>query len=216
MRTLAVVSVVAAPLALAEGLGDDRRAASGPSRLIISEVVDGTLAGGNPKFVEITNTGDRPFTFRGGGVIIQANRSTDLDIDVDLSGVRIGAGESFVIQSAKNDGQLHYEQTYDDPADMYADAFFGNGNDRYLLTDADDASSVLDIFGENGVDGEGSSWEYTDSHAHRVERVAEGSGATFEPGEWEVAEPGSLAGVNDAAERELIRAATTPGRHTFR
>ena len=43
-----------------------------PCCLIISEVVDGDRAGGNPKFVEITNTGSTNYTFSNGGIIVQS------------------------------------------------------------------------------------------------------------------------------------------------
>ncbi len=45
--------------------------------LIISEVVDATLGGGNPKFVEITNTMATDFTFTGGGIVMQSNAGSD-------------------------------------------------------------------------------------------------------------------------------------------
>ena len=112
--------------------------------LIISEIVDGTVNDGNPKFVEITNTGNAPFTFVAGGLIVQSNNSTDRAIDVDLSGVTILAGQSYVIATTANDGQAVFEATYGFAADLYVDALLGDGNDRFILTDTADGSHLLD------------------------------------------------------------------------
>lgn len=196
-------------------------AASANANLIISEVVDGTRAGGNPKFVEITNTGASDFTFAGGGIINQSNASTDLNIDVDLTGVTIPAGDSYVIQSSSNDGQTVFEDTYGFPADLYTPAFFSNGDDRYILATADDglgvATVLADIYGEIDVDGTGTAWEFTDGYAFRNPTVLSGNGGVFDISEWTVGGVNSLEdpGFDDAAEVVLILANTTPGTHTI-
>src|SRR5690606_26809101 len=115
--------------------------------IIISEIVDGDLAGGNPKFVEITNTGGSSFTFSSGGIVIQANDNSDVDVDVDLTGVTLLAGESFVIASSSNDGINQFQIAYGFGADLYNSLGFGNGDDRYMLN-VD--GTVVDIFGTFG------------------------------------------------------------------
>lgn len=182
--------------------------------LLITEVVDATLAGGNPKYVEVTNTGPAPYTFADGGIIVQSNANTDYNVDVDLTGVTIAVGQSYVIQSSANDGQLVFETTYGFAADLYTTAFFGNGDDRYILTDtsAGDGSGLLDIYGADGVDGSGEAWEYTDSYAARVFGTSSDGGA-FNIGNWIIPGPNALEdpGFDDVIEAQLIVANTSPG-----
>ena len=183
--------------------------------MIVSEVVDGTLADGNPKFVEITNTGSAPYTFAAGGLIVQSNGSADRVVDVDLGGVTILPGQSFVIAATANDGQAAFESTYGFAADLYADAFLGDGNDRFLLTDTDDGSHILDIFGEINTNGTGRPWEYTDSYAYRHALAATPVGAVFDQSDWFLAGVNALETGDDAAEAILLQTHTTPGSHAF-
>lgn len=190
-----------------------------PGAIIITEAIDGTLAGGNPKFVEITNTGPTDFTFSGGGIIVQSNAATDLDIDVDLTGVTVAAGDSYVIQSSANDGQNVFETTYGFAADLYTPAFFSNGDDRYILATADDGAGVgtviADILGEIDTDGTGTAWEHTDGYLFRNADSVTGNGGVFNIADWTVGGVNSLETGDDVTETALILAITTPGTHTF-
>ncbi len=183
--------------------------------LIISEVVDGDLSGGNPKFVEITNTSASDFTFAGGGIVMQSNAATDLVVDVPLTGVTILAGDSYVIQSSANGGQEVFEATYGFAADLYTAAFFSNGDDRYILADADDgagnATNLVDIHGEIDIDGSGAAWEYLDSYAYRLPGVTTGNGGVFDIAEWFQAGNGALDTLDGPGHVAL----TTPGTHNF-
>ena len=195
--------------------------------LIISEVVDATRAGGNPKYVEITNTGTTPYTFTNGGVIVQSNAAVDLLVDVDLTGVTIPALDSYVIQSDANDGINIFQNTYGFAADLYTPAFFSNGDDRYILASGDDTpgaggtaalGDLLDIHGQNGVDGTGLSWEYLDGYAFRLPAANMGNDGNFVQAEWFQSGNGALeSGVagGDAGDLALILAQTTPGTHVF-
>ncbi|TWT90276.1 hypothetical protein Mal64_06610 [Pseudobythopirellula maris] len=189
--------------------------------LFISEVVDATLPGGNPKFVEITNSANTDYTFTGGGIAIQSNANIDLVIDVDLTGVTITAGDSFVIQTTSNDGQNIFENTYGFPADLYSPGFFSNGDDRYILATADDgagtplATVIADIHGVLDTDGSGEPWEYTDGFAYRLPTVTDGNGGVFDISEWYHSGVNGLETGDDATELPLIQAQTTPGTHTF-
>ncbi|WP_231933065.1 lamin tail domain-containing protein [Botrimarina mediterranea] len=202
--TMRILNFLCAGLALS-------MASAANAGLIISEVVDGDLSGGNPKFVELTNTGTTDFTFTGGGIILQSNAATDLDIDVSLTGVTIPAGDSFVIQSSANGGEAVFESTYGFAADLYTGAFFSNGDDRYILTTADDSSVIVDIHGEIDVDGSGTAWEYLDSYAYRNADVLEGNGGVFDITEWFHAGVGALDTLDAAGHVAL----TTPGTHDF-
>ena len=181
--------------------------------LLITEVVDATLGGGNPKFVEITNTDGSDYTFTGGGIVVQSNASTDLNIDVDLTGIMIQAGQSYVIQSTSNGGQDVFESTYGFSADLYTEAYFSNGDDRYILADADDgsgvATSLVDIHGEIDTDGTGTAWEYTDSYAYR--KAGPANGGVFDISQWFHAGVDALQTGDDEEEKSLILELTTPG-----
>jgi hypothetical protein len=181
--------------------------------VIISEVVNGFESGGCPRWIEITNTGFRDFAFLTGGIIVQTDSSNDVIVDVDLAGVTIPAGESFVV----NSNQLGactgaFPAIYGFDADLNCETAFGNGDDRYLITDAADGSNVLDIYGEFGVDGTGQPWEYTEGYAHRLPPYNSGAGQKFPPDEWFYGGPGSLAGENPT---QLLLDNTTPGSHVL-
>ncbi len=180
--------------------------------LVITEVVDATLSGGNPKYVEVTNTGPSDYTFADGGIILQFNAYTDYDIDVDLTGETILAGQSFVIQSSTNDGIAVFESTYGFAADLYTTAYFGNGDDRYILTDtsAGDGTGLLDIYGEDQVDGSGEVWEYTDGYSYRIFGTSS-DGGTFAPANWFFGGVNSLETGDDVEEELLIQTLTSPG-----
>jgi hypothetical protein len=181
--------------------------------LIISEVVDATLSGGCPKFIEITNTAATDFVFIEGGVIVQHGNETDVYLDVNLAGVTIPAGQSVVVNS--NQGGTctgAFQGAYGFPADINTPVAFGDGDDRYMLTDKADGSHIMDIYGEFGVDGTGRDWEYTESYAYRRPGYTAGRATYFAPQEWYFAGPGALAGPSA---EELVYRFTTPDSHMF-
>ncbi len=181
--------------------------------VFISEVVDGTLNAGNPKYVEITNRGSAPFTFAAGGIIVQSNAASDLMVDVNLAGVTIAPGQSLVVAASANGGAAIFEAVYGFAADVYSGSAFGNGDDRYILTDTADGSNLIDIYGEFGVAGGGAPWEYTDSHASRNPGVQVGNGGVFVVSEWTYAGPDALEAGSEASITELLQQVTTPGTH---
>ncbi len=184
--------------------------ATASADLIITEVVDACLAGGNPKFVEVTNTNVTDYTFAEGGIIIQSNANSDRNVDIDLSGVTILAGQSFVIQSEGYDGAMHFENVYGFAPDMVVNTGFSNGDDRYILTDTADGSNLLDIHGEIDVDGSGKDWEYTDGYAYRLPG-ASANGGVFDISEWFHGGVNSLETGDDVEEAALAASLTTPG-----
>lgn len=184
-----------------------------PGCVIISEVVDGTLSGGCPKWIELTNTGTGPFAFFEGGIIVQSDNSTDTQVDIDLTGAVIAAGASFVIVS--NQGLTctgSFDGIYNMTADFYTNVLIGNGNDRYILTDTANGAHLLDIYGEFGVNGTGLPWEYTSGYSYRMPNCNQGYGTTFAAGEWFFGGKNSLVGTNP---EWLLQTLTTPGTHEF-
>jgi hypothetical protein len=181
--------------------------------IIISEVVDGTLSGGCPKWIEITNTGTQDYVFPGGGIIVQMDDSIGTRVDVDLTGVVVPAGGSIVVNSNQGGictGAFHI--IYGFPADINTNVMFGDGNDRYILTDTNDGSHFLDIYGEFGVNGTGRPWEYTEGYAYRLPQYVEGNGGVFVESEWFYGGPHSLWGENP---EELVLNLTHPRTHDF-
>lgn len=185
--------------------------------LIISEVVDGDMPQGTPKWIEITNTSlTDDYTFAAGGIIQQSNADTGTAVDVDLTGVTIPAGTSYVVCNSANGGDVQFLDVYGFDADLYTAAFFGNGDDRYALTDVADGTHIIDIYGEFGVDGTGTTWEYTDSFAERNFNVSTGNGGTFDEADWFIAGVASLDGAgDDLLAKALLQNNTSPGTHNF-
>ncbi len=182
-----------------------------PTCLILSEVVMGNESGDCPKWIEITNTGINDFFFTEGGIIIQEKTDTDVNVDVDLTGVTILAGQSYVVNS--NSGcSGAFPIIYGFGADLDDIAAFGDGDDRYILTDTDDGSNLLDIYGEFGVDGTGEVWEYSHGYAYRLPAFTEGNGGLFVPEEWFFGGVDSLAGGSPT---QLLLDFTTPKVHAY-
>ncbi|MEX0325723.1 MAG: hypothetical protein AB3N33_06510 [Puniceicoccaceae bacterium] len=188
--------------------------------VIITEVADGTYTGQQPKFVEITNVGTEAYTFPvGGGIINQNNANVDFDVDWDLEGLTLQPGQSWVVNSLTPSGaeSASFVLMFGEDADEYADVPFGNGDDRYILTDG---STFLDIYGENGVDAtpEGSSgptavWGYQDGYAYRKAGITTGRGLDFNPDEWVFGGVDSLEAETDEAKIALAKSVLTPGSY---
>jgi hypothetical protein len=186
--------------------------AAGGTCLILSEVVCGAESGDCPNWIEITNTGLSDFTFDEGGIIIQMDDSNDVELGVDMSGITIYAGQSFVIVSNAAGCTGAFPVIYGMDADLYTNKTFGNGDDRYMITDTADGSNVIDIYGEFGVDGTGTEWEYTRGYSYRLPAYNAGSGQDFAPEEWFFGGPESLSGGDPTW---LLLEHTTPKVHEY-
>ncbi len=186
--------------------------AGNASCLIISEVVDGTLSGGCPKWIEITNTGTADYTFSAGGVIVQKDNSTDVVVDVDLTGTTVPAGQAIVVVSTEG-GQCSnaFNFIYGITPDVQTTVPFGDGNERYILTDTADGSNLLDIYGVFG-DGAAAGWSYEDGYAFRLPWYNSGNDGTFDAAEWFIGGKDSLEGENA---EELLLTLTDPTVHDF-
>lgn len=192
--------------------------------VIISEIVDATLTGGLPKFVELTNTGTTSVdlsaysigNFSNGGTTLGGGSSTV------LSGT-LAAGDSYVISYEGGDspGEGLFFDTYGFDPDNFDLGAFINGDDVVALFlgaatgDGTDAT-LIDLYGVIGVDGTNEPWEYTDGFSFRNPSVLTGA-STFAASQWTIGGANSLedAGGDDAVEAALILANTTPGTHSF-
>ncbi|MEX0325722.1 MAG: PEP-CTERM sorting domain-containing protein [Puniceicoccaceae bacterium] len=190
------------------------------ANIFMTEIVDATLPGAAPKFIEITNGSGSDYTFgTGGGIIVLSNASTDFSVDVDMTGITIGSGQTITVSTNSGTQDVTFQNVYGSAPDyLSGGAAFGNGDDGYALVDngVDAASGVfLDLFGEVGIDGTGTFWEYTDGYAYRVLGLTAGNNGTFDPGNWFFSGVDALQSVNQTDEEEtaLILAYTTPGAY---
>ena len=192
--------------------------------LIISEIVDATLPGGLPKFVEITNTGTSTIDLSGFSIGNFSNGGTTLGggSSTALSGMLAG-GDSYVISFENGDapGMGQFFDTYGFDPDNFDLGAFINGDDVVALFagvatgDGSDAT-IVDQYGVIGVDGTGESWEYIDGYAFRNPNVTStGSLIPFDVSQWNIGGPNSLETGDDTEELSLILANTTPGTHNF-
>jgi len=187
--------------------------------LIISEVVDATQTGGLPKFVELTNIGNTPIDLSGFSLGNQNNADTEMGNDaLVLSGI-LAAGDSHVVsyENSNTPGSSTFFTVYGFDADDLTPGSFINGDDRIILfqgaalaTDPCDGTGapIVDMFGEDGVDGSGTAWEYMDSWAVR-NPLSSPNGGVFNAAEWTFGGANALDGASIA---DIVNA-TSPGTH---
>lgn len=182
------------------------------STLFISEVVDGTLPGGLPKYVELTNNSAGTVDLSGFGLGIFNNGNTTVNSFNSLSGM-LSAGDSFVISLEGGDspGSGSFLDTYGFDPDFFNFGVVANGNDAIALYEGP-GTSILDVYGVIGTNGTGEPWDYADGYAVRNSDVGMGS-ATFNLSEWTFSGPNALETGDDTEELALILANTTPGTH---
>ena len=190
--------------------------------LLITEIVDGTLVGGRPRWVEITNCGTDPVdlafysigNFNNGGLELGGGVSSPLQGTL--------AGGDVYVYEYDSAGASRFEEVYGFPADQQAGGGFINGNDVvalfYGLAATDGMGTldgtVIDIYGQIGVDGEFEDWNYIDSAASRMPDF--GQTATFDISQWNILGQGALIGPDDMSELDeidLLQTLTLPGAH---
>jgi lamin tail-like protein len=202
--------------------------------LIISEVVDATLPGGRPKFVELTNTGTTSIdltlysfgNFSNGGSSLGGGSASV------LTGM-LAAGDSYVIAYEEvpvsqggpgvSPSNTAFFDVYGFDADFWMGGAYVNGDDTLALflgaavgdgtMDAGgNPTPLVDIVGAIGVDGTGLAWEYTDGYMYRCGTSA---ATVWDENDWTIGGANSLEdpGGDDVIELATILALTTPGVH---
>ncbi len=190
--------------------------------LIISEVVDGTLFGGRPNWVELTNTGSTTVdlslysfgNFNGTSTTLGGGSASV------LTGM-LAPGASYVIgyeEATVSAPDVSFFDVYGFAPDFVMGGKYVNGDDTLVLflgaaTGDGTNATIVDIYGEIGVDGTGEAWENTDGYSYRCGDTAS---ATWVEADWFVGGPNSLEdpGGDDAIEEANLLALTTPGVHT--
>jgi hypothetical protein len=191
------------------------------ANLIISEVVDATLPGGLPKFVELTNTGDTALDLSGYSIgNINNGDPSSNNAPSTLSGM-IAPGDSYVISYENNDepGIGMFFDTYGFDPDYFDTGAWINGDDVIVLYPGNpgaphDGTGAIDVYGVVGVDGTGEVWEYTDGYSYRLPDYIAGQNPMVTD-EWFFGGANALETGSDPEELQLILDLTTPGTHTF-
>lgn len=160
--------------------------------LVITGVIDGPLTGGIPKAVEIyvvSNVTDLS-DFGVGG----ANNGGGSDgEEFTFPAVGATAGD-FIYVASETDG---FSAFFGFAPDYTSFAASINGDDAIELFKN---GSVVDVFGDINVDGNGQPWEYLDGWAYRVSGTGP-DGSTFALASWTFSGPNALDGetTNDTA-----------------
>lgn len=200
----------------------------GPANVLITEIVDGTLPGGLPKFVELSNIGGMPADLSGFSLGVYSNGGTGLI--GGASGVLAGtlaAGDSYVVNFENSDGpgSSTFLSVYGVEPDNFDFSAQINGNDVIVLFLADGGgaggaatgtgadATALDRYGVVGAGGSpgggvGEVWEYTDGYATRKQGTT-GPAAVFDPAQWDFSGPDALESLDASG----IAALTSPGSH---
>ncbi|QDU72877.1 lamin tail domain-containing protein [Mucisphaera calidilacus] len=203
--------------ALATLLATASCAAAATTGLLITEIVDGTLPGGTPRFIELTNTSATTIDFTNLSVGLFKNGRTTLDATIPLAG-SLPAGQTYVIAYDDDPYTGNFFDTYGFNPTLATPDLEINGDDTLVLYDgiaAGDGSNAttLDIYGQLGVDGTGDPWEYTDSFAYRRTTITNAN-PDFTLSEWVFGTPNALEADTDEQNLTLILANTTPGNFT--
>lgn len=157
--------------------------------LVLSEVASTSATSG--RYLEVWNPGPDPVDLTGWGVQIYYNGSTVPDTRA-LSSVVLGVGDTWVVAYSA----AGFQTAWGFPADQNWGSIVSNGDDVYTLVyDRGAGWEVIDVYGEIGVDGTGTAWEFASMSAERNLAVTAPS-ATFDLAQWTLSPtftPGSHA-----------------------
>lgn len=159
--------------------------------LIITGVLDGPLAGGTPKTVELFVLNDiSDLSIYGLGF---ANNGGGSDgVEFNFTAVSASAGDFLYIASDHE----QFTSFFDFSPDAVSPAVNINGDDALELFRN---NSVIDIFGNTAVDGTGQPWEYLDGWAYRNDATGGLDTASFTLSEWYFSGPNALDGSTSNA-----------------
>ena len=189
--------------------------------LIISEVVDGTLSGGQPKYVEVSNTGAVAVDLSLYKIVHYNNGAVTGGGNVALTGGMLAPGASWVVNYIGSSVSGGYLATYGFGPDQESTYGGHNGDDAIALELI--AGGIVDVFGVIGCDpiatagscsaapvltGCGT-WDYEDGYAYRCGLTAS---ATFVQADWVFSGSDALEDCvgGDPAETLLLQTLTTP------
>jgi len=156
--------------------------------LMITGVADGDLTGGLPKAIELYVVNDIADLSTYGLGSANNGGGTDGE-EFTFPAVAATAGDFIYVASETTEFTNYFGFAPD-----YADAMAGiNGDDAVELFNG---GTAYDVFGDINVDGNGTTWEYEDGWAYRVDGTT--ASATFTEADWTFAN-GALIGFSDNA-----------------
>ncbi len=151
------------------------------NNVFISELADPNN-NADARFVELYNAGTIDVLLDGWKLIRYTNGNTEISSEIDFTGYKIKAGETFVISPDATVFQQVYgfQPDYAASANSPADS---NGDDNLVLLNAN--GEVVDIFGVIGEDGSGTNHEFEDGSANRKAHITQGN-SSYTFAEWEI------------------------------
>lgn len=150
--------------------------------LIIAGIFDGPLTGGTPKGVEFYAIGDiADLSIYGFGAANNGGASSG--VEFTFPAVSLNAGDYYYVATESPNFNAFFGFN---PNVTEATASNNNGDDVVELFKN---GTVIDVFGELGVDGTGTAWEYTNGWAYRNSNSFP-NGGTFNLSEW------TFSGIN--------------------
>lgn len=184
--------------------------------VLISEIADPETPDANAKFIELYNPTTFTINFSYFEVWLNRDQNTAGWDSVKLVGF-VEPDSTFVITSDSTE----FHTKYGFPADMIVGSnLTGNGDDAFALSRNSGAQegTLIDIYGELGVSGDGQPWDYTDTKAVRKFEVISPN-PTFTLSEWVIGpiDPGApgtgskVAFANDMTPKSHRRTATWTG-----
>jgi hypothetical protein len=155
------------------------------SDLVITGVIDGPLSGGVPKAIELyalTNISDLSIY----GLESANNGNPASGPEFTFPADTASAGE-FLYVASESTG---FTDFFDFAPDYTGGVASINGDDAIALYQN---GTIVDVFGEIGVDGTGQPWEHLDGWAYRVDGTGP-DGNTFGLSNWTFSGPNALDG----------------------
>jgi uncharacterized protein len=190
-RSVALYTLIASLAGLLGLVGAPATAGATTGDLVISGVVDGPITGGLPKAVELYVVNDIA-DLSVYGIESANNGAAPSGAEVSLPAEGAAAGEFLYIATESPQFEAFFGFA---PDVVHGGATNINGDDTIVLYES---GSIVDVFGEIGVDGTGTSWEHTDGWAYRVSGTGQ-DGATFVDANWTYSGVDALDGATTNA-----------------
>ncbi|MDP4826606.1 MAG: hypothetical protein NWR73_02900, partial [Flavobacteriales bacterium] len=146
--------------------------------MLITAIYDGSLAGGNPRGIELYVVNDIPdLSLYGIGTAFNTTPSNGVDYTFPADAATAGTYIHVVKSAAEFNTYFGLTATY-----VVGSIFDFNGDDSVELFFN---GAVIDVYGAPGTDGTGLAWEYMDSWSYRISGTA--ASTTWDPASWTVA-----------------------------
>ncbi len=150
--------------------------------LLISEVCHGPT--GELLYLELYNDGDADADLGDYELRLHEDGSVlHTASEVLPAGTLVAPGATWVITADEDAYTLQFTgSVWQESPDQISTVIAGDGNDVYTLRNA--VGSIVDVYGEVGQDGTGTTWEYTHAVASRL--LGEGPDPVFDVAQWSV------------------------------